>query len=320
MESSSKLIKMNRQSVGKILADNAIYLIMIGIFIIFAIFLRDKGFLTGTNIMNVFRQTAVISILAVGFTFIIAAGEFDLSISSTIAISSLVGAIILRKYGIPLALISSISLGAFIGLINGALVVKVKMPSFLATLATQGIIYGFARWMTNLQAVPVSNKTFAYIFGAGNIGPIPTLFIWTIIAVIIGHLIMTKTGFGRKVLAVGGNKTAATFSGINVANVKWLLFIVMGAIAAFAGLLYAGRLSAGRYSFGESDVFTVVAAVVIGGNSLYGGKGIVIGTLIGSVILGMINNGLILFGFTVDQQLIFRGVIILIAVALSSKD
>ena len=303
-----------------VLRDYAIYFIMVGIFIVFAIFLRDKGFLSGVNIMNIFRQTAVISILAIGFTFLLASGEFDLSIGSIVALCALVGSLLLQRTNMILAIVAAIALGAFIGIINGALVVKAKMPSFLATIATQGVIFGFARWITKLQAVPVTNSTFKYIFGGGNVGPISTLFIWTIVAVIIGHLIISKTSFGRKVLAAGGNKTAAEFSGINVTNVKWLLFIIMGAIAALAGLLYSGRLAAARYTYGEADLFTVVAAVVIGGNSIYGGKGTVIGALIGSVILGMINNGLILFGFSVDQQVIFRGVIILIAVALSPKD
>jgi ribose transport system permease protein len=303
-----------------ILRDYAIYFIMVGIFIIFAIFLRDKGFLSGVNIMNIFRQTAVISILAIGFTYLLASGEFDLSIGSTVALCALVGSLILQRLGIIAAVIAALVLGAFIGVLNGALVVKAKMPSFLATIATSGILFGFARWITHLQAVPVTNERFKYIFGGGNIGPVSTLFIWTIVAVLLGHLIIAKTSFGRKVLAAGGNKIAATFSGINVTNVKWLLFILMGAIAALAGLLYSGRLAAARYTYGEADLFTVVAAVVIGGNSIYGGKGTVIGALIGSIILGMINNGLILFGFSVDQQVIFRGVIILIAVALSPKE
>ncbi|MFC2145457.1 ABC transporter permease, partial [Actinomycetota bacterium] len=272
------------------------------------------------NIMNIFRQTAMISIMAVGFTFLLASGEFDLSIGSTVALSALVGALALQRFGIIVAVIAALALGAVVGVINGILVVKVRMPSFLATIATMGIIHGFARWITHLQAIPVTNERFTFIFGAGNIGPISTLFIWTIAAVIIGHFVMAKTSFGRKVLAAGGNKTAAEFSGINVTNVKWMLFIVMGMIAALAGLLYSGRLHAARYTYGEADLFTVVAAVVIGGNSIYGGKGTVIGALIGSIILGMINNGLILFGFSVDQQVIFRGVIILIAVALSPKD
>ncbi len=320
MDKGRMLSRPGAISAKNILRDNAIYFILVGIFIVFAIFLRDKGFLSGVNIMNIFRQTAIISILAIGFTFLIASGEFDLSIGSTVAMCALIAALLLQKVGIFAAVGASLALGGVIGFINGALVVKVKMPSFLATLATSGVIYGIARWITKLQAVPVTNARFKYIFGGGNIGPISTLFIWTIILIVIGHLIMAKTSFGRKVIAAGGNKVAAVFSGINVSNVKWMLFIMMGVLAALAGLLYSGRLAAARYTYGEADVFNVVAAVVIGGNSINGGKGTIIGALIGSVILGMINNGLILFGSSVDQQVIFRGVIILIAVALSPKE
>lgn len=320
MIDTRKLVEREKGLTATRIRENAIYFIMVGIFIIFAIFLRDKGFLSIANIMNIIRQTAIISIMSVGFTFLLASGEIDLSVGATIALSAILGALTLQRYGITLAIIIALAAGAFVGVINGALVVKIKMPSFLATLATQGIIYGLARWITHLQAIPVTNTKFTYVFGGGNIGPIPTLFIWTIVVVAIGHIIMAHTPFGRKVLAAGGNKVAATLSGINVNNVKWLLFIAMGIIAALAGLLYAGRLSAARYTYGEADLFTIIAAVVIGGNSIYGGKGTVIGALIGSIILGMINNGLILFGSSVDQQIIFRGVIILIAVALSPKD
>lgn len=300
--------------------ENAIYFITIGIFIFFAIFLNQRGFLSVMNLMNIFRQTAIISIMAVGFTFMLASGEFDLSIGSITALSALVGALLLQRYGIAAAFISALLVGAVAGVVNGFFVVKARMPSFLATIATMGVIHGIARWITSLQAVPVTNDTFAYIFGGGNVGPIPTLFIWTFVIAVIGHLIMSKTSVGRQVLATGGNKTAAIYSGINVSKVKWLLFIMMGMVASLAGLLYTGRLHAARYTYGEQDLFTIVAAVVIGGNSIYGGKGTIFGAVLGSLILGMVNNGLILFGFSVDQQVIFRGVIILVAVALSPKE
>jgi len=299
--------------------DYAIYLIMLGIFIVFAVFLRERGFLSVVNLMNIFRQTAIISIMAVGFTFMLASAEFDLSIGSTVALSSLVGSLALQRFNIPLAIISALGIGAIIGFTNGFFVVKAKMPSFLATLAMMGIIHGLARWITHLQAVPVINKKFTYIFGGGNVGPIPTLFIWTAVVMVIGQIAMTQTLFGRKVLATGGNVVAARLAGINTERVKWLLFIAMGMIASISGLLYTGRLHAARYTYGEQDLFTIVAAVVIGGNSIYGGTGTIVGAVVGSIILGMVNNGLILFGFSVDQQVIFRGVMILVAVALSPK-
>ncbi len=319
MDRNNKMTLLSGSLLPK-LQGYAIYLIVIVIFIIFAILLRDKGFLTSFNLMNIFRQTAMISVMAVGFTFVLAGGEIDLSIGSIVALSALVGALVLREYGIVLAVLAALGIGALIGFINGALVVKMAMPSFLVTIATMSIVTGFARWITNLSAVPVTNKIFSFIFGGGNLGPVSILFVWTIIVVLIGHLVISKTSFGRKVIAVGGNKTAAAFSGINVSNVKWILFVIMGICSALSGLLYTGRMRAARYNYGEADLLTVIAAVIIGGNSIMGGKGTVIGALVGSIILGMINNGLVLFGLNVEQQIIFRGVIILVAVALGPRD
>jgi ribose transport system permease protein len=300
--------------------ENAIYFISLAIFIFFAIFLRDRGFLSRANIMNILRQTAIISVMAVTYTFLLAAGQFDLSLGSVVGLSSLIGALALQRFGIAAAIAAALATGASIGAINGALVTKGKMPSFLMTLATQGIVLGLARWVTNLATVPVLNRTFSFIFGAGNIGIIPTLFVWTIVVVIIGHIIMTQTAFGRKVIAVGSNKTAAEYIGINADNLTWGLFIALSTTASLAGLLYAGRMEAARYSFGQQDLFTTFGAVIIGGNSVYGGRGLIIGALFGSLIFGVINNGLILSGLSVDQQLIFRGIIIIIAVALSPRD
>ena len=320
MGKDKQLLGVSKISIKNILRDYSIYFIMAGIYVIFVIFLHDKGFLSIVNVMNIFRQTALITILAVGFTYLLAGGEFDFSIGSIVALCALIGAIILRKAGIAAAISVSLATGITIGAINGAIVAKAKVPSFLVTIATSSIIYGFARWITNLKSISITNERFIFIFGGGNVGPISTLFIWTIIAVSMGQLIISKTSFGRRTLAVGGNKIAAAFSGINFTNIKWLLFIIMGAVSALVGLLYSGRLAAARYTYGSEDIFTVMAAVVIGGNSIYGGKGNVFGTLIGSVIIGMINNGLILFGFTIDQQIIFKGLIILIAVSLSPKE
>jgi ribose transport system permease protein len=308
----------NGESIsGFKIKDYAIYLIMLGIFIVFAFFLRNRGFLSIVNLMNIFRQTAIISVMAVGFTFVIASGEFDLSIGSTVALSALVGSLMLQRTGIFPAVIAAVAVGAVIGFVNGFFVVRARMPSFLATIAMMGIIHGLARWITHLQAIPVLNDRFTYIFGGGNLGPIPTLFVWTLIVMVFGQIAMVKTLFGRKVLATGGNVVAARLAGINTDKVKWVLFIIMGMIASLAGLLYTGRLHAARYTYGGQDLFTIVAAVVIGGNSIYGGTGTIIGAVVGSLILGMVNNGLILFGFSVDQQVIFRGVMILVAVALS---
>jgi ribose transport system permease protein len=184
MAAGKNLENKGQEGYGFKVKDYAIYFIMVGIFIVFAVSLRDRGFLSIVNVMNIFRQTAIISIMAVGFTFMLASGEFDLSIGSTVALSALIGSLMLQKTGIFPSLFTAVAVGAVIGVANGFFVVKAKMPSFLATIAMMGIIHGLARWITHLQAIPVLNNKFTFIFGGGNVGPIPTLFIWTILIMV----------------------------------------------------------------------------------------------------------------------------------------
>lgn len=297
-----------------------VYISFIIVILFFSIILYDKGFLSYGNLMNILRQTAMISVMAVGMTFTISAGEIDLSIGSVVALSALVSALAVKSFGLLLAVIAGLSVGALFGLINGAIVSKVRVPSFLVTLGTSSIIGGLARTITNLEAVPITNKTFNFVFGSGDIGPISTLFLWTIVVMIIGHLVYRKTPFGRAVLAVGGNRSAARYSGIKIEKMQIAVMTISAMCASFAGILYAGRLHGARYTLGESDIMTVIAAVVIGGTSFTGGRGTIIGAIIGSIIMGMLNNGLLLMGLSVSEQMIARGIIIILAVSLSLRE
>ncbi|HHW02215.1 MAG TPA: ABC transporter permease [Thermoanaerobacterales bacterium] len=290
------------------------------VLLFFSITLFNKGFLSPENLMNILRQTAMISVMAVGMTFTISAAEIDLSIGSIVALSALVAALVLRSAGIILAVLAGLSVGAVTGLLNGIIVSKVRIPSFLVTLGTSSIISGLARKITNLEAVPIIDKRFNFIFGSGDIGPISTLFLWTLVIMIVGDLVYRKTPFGRAVLATGGNKSAARFSGIRTDAVKVAVMTISAVCAAFAGILYAGRLHGARYTLGEADVMTVIAAVVIGGTSFTGGRGTVVGSIIGSIIMGMLNNGLLLMGLSVSDQMIARGIIIILAVSLSLRE
>ena len=167
------------------------------------------------------------------------------------------------------------------------------------------------------MVVPINNDTFTWIFGSGNIGSVPILFVWTLAMAALGSLGLKRTPFGREVLASGGNKTAALYSGVKVNRIKFYVMLLNAVMAGLAGILYSGRLHGARYTLGENDVMLVVAAVIIGGTSLFGGKGTVIGSIVGALIMGMVNNGLILMGLSVDQQMIFRGVIIILSVTLT---
>jgi len=207
-----------------------------------------------------------------------------------------------------------------VGLVNGLITTKVRIPAFLVTLGTQGVISGISRTITNLQSVPVTNEVFNFIFGSGNIGIFPTLLIWTVVVAFINHELLHKTPFGKAVHATGGNRKAARYSGVKTDKIRIAALILCSVTAAFAGILYTGRLHGARYTLGEADLLTVIAAVVIGGTAFSGGKGSIVGSIIGSIVMGMLNNGLLLMGLSVSEQMIARGLIIIVAVSLSLRE
>jgi ribose transport system permease protein len=290
------------------------------IFLLFSVTLRDSGFLTVDNQLNILRQTAFVSVMAFGMTYALSAGEIDLSIGQVVALSAMVTAVLLRDANALVAVPSGLAVGIVVGLANGLLTTRLRVPSFLITLGTAGIVGGLSRWVTSLQPVPVLDDGYTFIFGSGNIGPLPTLFLWTLAALLIAHVVYRKTTLGREVLATGGNRTAARYSGINTARVRVVALVICSSAAALAGLLYVGRLHSARYTLGETDLLTVIAAAVIGGTSMAGGRGSMIGALVGSLVMGVLNNGLILMGLAVTEQMIARGVIIIVAVALSLRE
>ena len=302
------------------LQDYVVYLGFVGIFLFFAIMLADAGFLSTRNLSNIVLQTAPATVMAIGLVFVLSAGEIDLSFGSIVAVSALSAAVALQSYPLLVGVAAGLGAGLAIGFLNGMLVAYLRLPSFLVTLATMGIFAGVARWMTDLRSIPVTNSTFTGFFGSGSLWGIPSLVIWTVAAVLFGHLIYRETRFGAHVLATGDNARAAQVSGIRVRRIRLYVLMISGGCAGLAGLLYAGRLQAARYTLGEADLMTVIAAVIVGGTALFGGKGSVIGALVGSLMMGMLNNGLILMGLSVSLQMMIKGLIVLIAVAISLRD
>lgn len=297
--------------------QDVIYAGFIVIFIFFSITLSDKGFLDPNNLLNIVRQTAMIAIMAVGMTLVLSAGEIDLSVGSVAGLASVTTALTLAKFGLIGGVCCGIITGIVIGMVNGLLTTRVGIPSFLVTLAMMGIAKGTAMWISATAAVPILNKTYYSVFGSGNFGPVPGLLIWALIAAMIGHIALRKTTFGRKVLATGGSETAARFTGIKTHNIKMQVLVISSITAALAGMLYAGRLRSGRFQLGEGDELSVIAAAVLGGTSLFGGFGSVVGSIMGALMIGLINNGLILMGLEFSQQLIARGIIIILAVTVA---
>ena len=303
--------------------DPSRYIVYVGFLIIlvgFSIALKDDGFLTARNLLNIVQQTTPVTVMAVGMVFVLTAGEIDLSIGSIVAISALLAAMTLRTEPWFLGAAAGLAAGTAIGGVNGALVAYLKLPSFLVTLATMGLLAGVARWLTDLQSVPITNVTFNNIFGAGSLAGVPSLLIWAVAVIAIGHFFYRESRFGAHVHAIGDNALAARGVGIRVARVRFAVMVLSGATAALAGILYAGRLHGARYTLGETDLLTVIAAVIVGGTRLTGGLGTIFGALIGSLLMGMLNNGLILMGLDVSGQMMVRGLIILAAIALTLRE
>lgn len=300
--------------------DAYIYYMFLGVLLFFAIILHDTAFLTVSNFMNIVKQTAPLTIMAIGLTFALAVGHIDLSIGSVVALSALVGALLLQYTGIPLAVAGALLVGITVGLINGFLIERLQVSSLLITLGTMGVVTGIARQLTNLESVPIINQDFTFLFGAGKVLGMPILLIWTIVAGGLAYIVLNKLAAGRHLLAVGGNPSASRAMGIKVTRVRIYALLASSTAAALAGLLYAGRLHGARYTLGEADLLTVIAAVAIGGTSLFGGRACIIGAILGSWLMGMINNGLILSGFSTNEQMIARGIILIIAVAIGVKE
>jgi len=302
------------------LQNYIVYLGFIAIFLFFAVTLYDAGFTSTRNLTNIMLQTAPATIMAIGLVFALSAGEIDLSFGSAVAVSALSAAVVMQVLPMPLAIIAGLGAGLAVGAFNGLMVAWLRLPSFLVTLATLGLFAGVARTMTDLRSIPVTNDFFTGFFGSGKLFGVPSLVWWTIAGVAIGHFVYRHTRFGAHVLATGDNARAAQVSGIKVPRIRFMVLTICGGCAGLAGLLYAGRLQSATYTLGESDLMIVIAAVIVGGTALNGGKGSIIGALIGSLLMGMLNNGLILMGLQVSDQMIVRGFIILVAVAASLRD
>lgn len=296
-------------------------IVMLTIVAIFWFLLRDTGFMSMSNMTSIIRATTMVSVMAVATVFVLGAGEIDLSFASIPPLTGYVAALLLREdYPVLLAVVAALLVGAFIGLVNGAITVGLRVPSFIVTLGMIGVLEGAARWLTNREAIPVDNETFTQWLGSGSVGPVPVLIIWTVAVGILGYVVLNWTPYGKAVLATGANAKAARYSGIRTGRVRIGVLVISGLGGALAGVLYSGFLHSARYDLGSGDLLTVLAAVIIGGTALTGGRGRVLGAIAGSLLLGLINNGVILLGFDTAQQRIVRGSIIVLAVMLSGRE
>lgn len=300
-----------------------IALVLMSIFLTFA----SPNFLTVKNLLNIGRQVSLLGIMAVGMTFVLIAKEIDLSIGSIYALVGLsVGMLLIEQLGVFQAVLVGLLLGGGIGFINGWLSTYGQLPSFITTLGMLSAIRGFALLITNGQPVTI-NESFGiskrvidqfYFLGQGQLfGVIPMQLVFFILVLAIGYILLSRTVLGFQIYAVGGNEKAARVSGIRTKNVKIMAFMMMGILSGLSGILSLAFLpsgQAGRTGLGlELDV---IAAAVIGGASLSGGEGTMLGTVIGVLIMGVLRNGLVLLGISPFWQTTIIGLVIILAVGV----
>ena len=283
-----------------------------------SVFPKTSGsFFTRQNIFNVLRQISTNLFLACGMTMVIILGGIDLSVGSIIALSGCISAGCVARYNLPLpiALLMGLLVGLLVGMFNGAVISKTTIPAFIVTLATMNIAKGLAYVYTGGSPVRVVTKEWQFL-GAGYVGIFPTPVVILVIVLIITAIIMNKTKMGRHMYAVGGNQQAAEFSGIKVEKVKFFVHAFSGLMAGLAGIVLASRMYSGQPTAGDGAEMDAIAAVVVGGTSMAGGSGKIGGTIIGGLIICVLNNGLNLLNVNSFWQYVVKGVVILLAVFL----
>lgn len=297
------------------------YGVIIGLVIIMVFFTVMKAkFLTVENMMNMLRQTSINGLLAIGMTFVVLTGGIDLSVGSIVGASGMFAALIARsETGIPwyAAVLVGLLAGLLLGTINGFVISYLRVPAFIATLGMLSIARGVTFMASNAKPVPGLSQGFLKV-GGGSVSFIPIPILILTVVLLISYMVLYKTRYGRYVFATGGNAVSARVSGINVKQIICSVYMVSGVLAGLAGVILTSRVTSGLAQSGEGYEVDAIAAAVIGGNSLSGGRGRLWGTIIGFLIMGVMNNGLDMMAVSSYWQLVIKGIIIIGAVMLDS--
>ncbi|MBX7234464.1 MAG: ABC transporter permease [Caldilineales bacterium] len=291
----------------------SLLIVFIAMCVVFSIL--SPYFLTVENFVNIARTMPIVGIVAIGETLVLIAGGVDLSVGSVAALSGVVTGLLWEKAGLPIGIAATVGLlsGALVGLVNGLLVTRLRINALITTLATFSIVRGLAFVLTNAQMNQLTDPRFLWL-GRGEIARVPVPFILMILLYVIFYLVLRYTPFGRDLYAIGGNPAASRLAGIPANKYLLIVFAFGGLLAAVGGLVQSSQLAAGTPQLATGLEFTVIAAVVLGGTSLTGGKGALTGTLIGVLILRTLDNGLILVDLSSYWQQVARGAVLILAV------
>lgn len=279
--------------------------------------LSTPKFLTSPNLLNLLRSNSVNAIICCGMLMAILMGEIDISVGSTVGLTGVIGAYLITNQNFPvwLAVISCLAVGATIGLINGFAISYLGVPAFVATLATQSLGRGLTEIISGGVTIRVRNETYTGL-GNTNIGGVSVIILYAALILILTWFLLNRTRFGYYIYALGGNKTAAQYSGVNVKKYNMLPYVLIGLLCGVGGIVWSARLGSAAATLGSGFEMDAIAAVVIGGTSMSGGIGTVGGTFIGILIIGVITNGLNLMGINSFWQGVFKGIIIMAAVVI----
>src|SRR6201993_119192 len=298
---------------------NMFYLLIAYVVMCVYLSVAAPNFLTERNVVNILRQTSMIAIIGVGMTMVIIAAEVDLSVGSMAAFSGVLFAMMTAQWKIPLlfATVLTLAVASLSGLIIGILRVTLRIPSFISSLALLTALRSAAFLLTGGVSISPLPSGFE-LLGNGAVGPIPVPVILMGLTYFIGFVVMANTPWGRCVYAVGGNEEAARLSGISVPRIKMGVFVISSLLAASAGLILAARLAAGQAAVAQGWELDVIAAVIVGGTSLFGGRGNILGTLLGGLFMGTLQDGMVLIGVSPFSQGVVSGMVILAAVIIGA--
>lgn len=312
---------MQTNRIKKFLIDQKSLVALI--VLILGVSMLNENFFTLNNIFNILQQTSINAIIAVGMTLVILTSGIDLSVGSVFALTGAVAASIIGQDINPFfAIIAALLLGSALGLVSGVIIAKGKLQAFIATLVMMLIIRGATQVYTQGSPIGLGMSDYAYMFewiGFGRVLGIPVPILIMAVVFIIAGYILKFTKLGRHIYAVGGNEAATRLSGINVDRVKIIVYMMSGFLCTVAAMIEVSRLSSAQPTAGMGYEMDAIAAVVLGGTSMAGGRGKIIGTLIGALILGFLNNGLNLLGVDAYYQMIVKGAVILLAVLVDNK-
>lgn len=281
-----------------------------------ALSLLSDRFLTLSNAVNVLRQSTINGIIAVGMTYVILTAGIDLSAGAVLALCTLVTADLLQKgLPVPLAVIAGLGLGAGLGLVNGLIITKARVPPFVATLGMMTVARGLA--LTYTQGRPITGLPEGFRFmGTGSLGPIPMPIVIAGLTFLVGYVLLTRTRVGEYIFALGNNPVAARYAGIATDRFVAFVYAVAGLLAALAGMILVARLNSAQPTAGLGYEFDAIAAVVVGGTSFAGGEGGLGGTLLGALVIAVLSNGLNLLNVSSFYQPVITGVVIALALLL----